>query len=161
VQGYKAVDEMEDVIGVIELQSGFFKRLMGKQDICVFQKLHPSFYEEGYVQLSEEEKETFKANLPEGEEFNEADYTVSIPSFFFIVATVDDSRKLMDVFNHLKLRDFADVRDAAATLCEASISVFDEVELLAEYSDENFPALLTESLDDWLKPPEQVEFLDI
>jgi hypothetical protein len=161
VQGYRTVDEMEDVIGVVELQCGFFKRLMGKQDICVFQKLHPSFYDEGYVQLSEEEKEEFAKNLPEGDEFHEADYTVSIPPFFFVVATQDDSRKLMDVLNHLKLLDFAEARDAVATLCDASISIFDEIELLVEYSDEELPNMLTDGLEEWLNPPETVEYLDI
>lgn len=161
VVGYKAVDEMEDVIGVIELQSGFFKRILGKQDICVFQKLHPSFYQEDFVQLSEDEKEAFKKNLPEDEELVEADYTVSIPSFFFVVATMDDSRKLMDVLNHLKLRDFAEVRDAIATLCEATISIFDEIEILMEYANEDLPKYIAEGLDEWLKPPEQVEYLDI
>ncbi len=161
VQGYKAVDEMEDVVGVIELQCGFFKRLMGRQDICVFQKLHPSFYEEDYVQLSDEEKEAFKANLPEGEEFAEADYTVSIPSFYFLMVTSDDSRKLIDVLNHLKPRSFGEVRDAVATLCDATISVFDEIEILAEYASDNFAGILTEGMDEWLNPPEQVEYLDI
>ncbi len=161
VQGYRAVDEMEDVVGVIEMQCGFFKRLLGKQDICVFQKLHPSLYEEEYVQLSDEEKEAFKANLPEGEEFIEADYTVSIPSFYFLMVTSDDSRKLIDVLNHLKPRSFAEVRDAVATLCDASISVFDEVEILAEYGHEGFVSVLTEGMEEWLGEPEQVEFLDI
>lgn len=161
VKGYKAVDEMEDVIGVVELQCGLLKKLFGKQEVCVFQKLHPSFYEEDYVQLSEEEKEAFQKNLPEGEEFVQSDYTVSIPPFFFIVATQDDSRKLMDVLNHLKLRDFSEIRDAVATLCEASISIFDEIEILVEYSHEELPKLLTEGLDEWVKPPEQVEFLEI
>jgi hypothetical protein len=161
VLGYKAVDEMEDVIGVVELQCGFFKRLFGKQEICVFQKIHPSFYEENYVQLSDEEKEAFKSNLPEGEEFAEADYTVSIPSFFFVAVTQDDSRKLMDVLNHLKLRDFAEVRDAVATLCEASISVFDEIEILTEYASNDLPTIMTEGMEEWVKPPELVEYLDI
>jgi hypothetical protein len=161
VQGYRAVDEMEDVIGVVELQSGFFKRLFGKQEICVFQKLHPSFYEVDYVQLSEEEKDVFRSNLPEGEEFAEADYTVSIPSFFFMVITQDDSRKIMDVLNHLKLNSFDEARDAIATLCDASVSIFDEIEILAEYSDEHFPDILTDGLDDWVKPPETVEQLEI
>jgi len=161
VQGYKAVDEMEDVVGVIELQCGFFRRLLGKQDLCVFQKLHPSLYQEDYVQLSDEEKEAFKANLPEGEEFVEADYTVSIPSFYFLMVTADDSRKLIDVLSHLKPKSFAELRDAVATLCDASISIFDEVEILVEYGGEGFPAILTEGLEEWLKPPEQVEYLDI
>lgn len=161
VEGNRAVDEMDDVIGIIELQSGFFKRLLGKQEICVFQKLHPSFYEEDYVQLSEDEKEAFKKNLPEDEEFAEADYTVSVPSYFFIVVTADDSRKLMDVLNHLKLRDLSEVRDAIATLCEATISIFDEIEVLVEYAAEDMPELIAEGLEEWLKPPEQVEYLDI
>jgi hypothetical protein len=161
VQGYRVVDEMEDVIGVVELQSGFFKRLMGKQDICVFQKLHPSFYEPEYVQLSEEEKEAFRENLPEGEEFNEADYTVSIPPFFFVAVTQDDSRKLMDVLNHLKLRDFSEARDAIATLCDASVSIFDEIEILAEYFDEGFPNLLSDGMEEWLNPSEAVEYLEV
>lgn len=161
VQGYRAVDEMEDVIGVVELQCGFFRRLMGKQDICVFQKLHPSFYEPDFVQLTEEEAEVFRGNLPEGEEFVEADYTVSIPPFYYMVVTQDDSRKLMDVLNHLKLIDFAEVRDAVATLCDASISIFDEIEILAEYFDEEFPNIFTAGMDEWLKPPEAVEYLEI
>jgi hypothetical protein len=161
VQGYRAVDEMEDVLGVVELQNGFFKRTFAKQDICVFQKLHPSFYEEDFILLTEEEKEDFSANLPEGEEFSEADYTVSVPPFFFAVATLDDSRKLMDVLNHLKLKDFTEVRDAIAMLCEASISIFDEVEILLEYSDEKLPLLLTEGLEEWVNSPETVEYLDI
>jgi hypothetical protein len=161
VQGYRAVDEMEDVIGVVELQCGFFKRLFGKRDICVFQKLHPSFYDEAYVQLTDEEKEAFQKNLPEGEEFFEADYTVSIPSFFFMAVTQDDSRKLMDVLNHLKLNGFNEARDAIATLCEASISIFDEIEILAEYFDKELPNILTDGLDEWLRPPEKVEFLEI
>lgn len=161
VQGYKSVDEMEDVIGVVELQCGFFKRLFGKQEICVFQKMHPSFYDENYVQLSEEEQEAFKKNLPEGEEFVQADYTVSIPSFYFVAVTMDDERKLIDVLNHLKLGSFSELRDAVASLCEASISVFDEIEMLVEYAHDELPTLLTEGMDEWLKPPESVEYLDI
>ena len=161
VQGYRAVDEMEDVIGVVELHCGFIKRLLGKQNICVFQKLHPSFYDEEYVQLSDEEKEAFRKNLTEGEEFSEADYTVSIPSFFYVAVTQDDSRKLMDVLNHLKLNDFNEARDAIAMLCDASISIFDEIEILAEYFDEGLPNMLADGLDEWLKPPEKVEFLEI
>jgi hypothetical protein len=161
VQGYRAVDEMEDVIGVVELKCGFLQRMFGNQSICVFQKLHPSFYEEGYVQLSEDEKETFRQNLPEGEEFAEADYTVSIPSYFFVTVTQDDIRKITDVLNHLKLMSFSEVRDAVVTLCEATVSVFNEIEVLAEYNDENFPTILTEGLDEWVGPPEEVEYLDI
>jgi hypothetical protein len=161
VQGYHAVDEMEDVVGVVELQSGFLQRMMGKQEICVFQKLHPSFYEPDFVQLSDEEKEAFHSNLPEGEEFVEADYTVSIPPYYFMVVTQDDSRKVLDVLNHLKLVDFAEARDAIATLCDASVSVFDEIEILVEFADEKFPETLTDGMDEWLKPPEAVEFLEI
>ena len=161
VQGYKAVDGMEDVVGVVELQSGFFQRMMGKHNICVFQKLHPSFYEEDFVQLSDDEKQMFQENLAEGEEFFEADYTVSIPSFFFICATSDDSRKIMDVLNHLKLRNFDEMRNAVATLCDACVSIFDEIEILAEYGDENFPALLTDGMEEWVNQPEAVEYLDI
>jgi hypothetical protein len=161
VQGYKAVDEMDDVIGVVELQCGFFKRLFGKQEICVFQKMHPSFYDETYVQLSEEEKEAFQKNLLEGEEFIQADYTVSIPSYYFVAVTQDDDRKLIDVMNHLRLRTFPEVRAAVASLCDASISIFDEIELLMEFSHEELPKLLTEGLDEWLKPSEEVEYLDI
>ena len=161
VQGYRAVDEMEDVIGVVELHCGFFKKLFGKRDICVFQKLHPSFYDEAYVQLTDEEKEAFQKNLPEGEEFIEADYTISIPSFFFVAVTQDDSRKLMDVLNHLKLNDFSAVRDAIAMLCDASVSIFDEIEILCEYFDEELPNILTDGVGEWLRQPEKVEYLEI
>lgn len=161
VQGYRAVDEMEDVVGVVELQSGFIQRMLGKQEICVFQKLHPSFYEPDFVQLSDEEREAFQSNLPEGEEFVEADYTVSIPPYYFMVVTQDDSRKVLDVLNHLKLVDFAEARDAIATLCDASISIFDEIEILAEFADEKFPETLADGMDEWLKPPEAVEYLEI
>lgn len=161
VQGYRAVDEMEDVVGVVELKCGPFKRLFGNQDICVFQKLHPSFYEEDYVQLSDEEKEAFRQNLPEGDEFLEADYTVSIPSYFFLIVTQDDIRKVTDVLNHLKLSSFSEVRDAAASLCDATLSIFNEIEVLAEYYDADFPAYIAEGLEEWVGPPEEVEYLDI
>jgi hypothetical protein len=161
VIGYKAADEMEDVLGIIELRSGFFKRLMGKQELCVFQKLHPSLYDEEYVQLSEEEQEAFRENLEEGDDFIKADYSLSVPPYFFMAVSQDDSKKLIEVFNHLKLKDFAQVRDAVANLCDASISIFDEVELLAEYTSGDIPEIMTEGLDEWLMPPEHVDRLDI
>lgn len=159
--GYRAADEMEDVLGIVELRSGFFKRLTGKHELCVFQKLHPSLYENEYVQLSAEELEAFRENLAEGDDFVQADYTVSIPAYFFMAVTTDDSKRLIEVLNHLKLRDFSEVRDAVAKLCEASLSVFDEVELLAEYSSDEILDFTVEGLDEWLKPPEHVESLNI
>ena len=161
VIGYKAAEEMEDVLGVVELQCGFFKRLMGKQELCVFQKLHPSLYDPDYVKLSEEELLAFKENLDEGDDFDQADYTVSIPSNFFIAVTQDDSRKLIEVLNHLKLKDFSQVHNAVATLCEASVSIFDEIELLTEYGSDEIPEFCTEGLEEWLKEPEHVQSLDI
>jgi hypothetical protein len=161
VIGYKAADEMEDVLGIIELRSGFLKRLMGKQELCVFQKLHPSLYDEEYVQLSEEEQEAFRENLEEGDDFIKADYSLSVSPYFFMAVSQDDSKKLIEVFNHLKLKDFAQVRDAVANLCDASISIFDEVELLAEYTSGDIPEIMTEGLDEWLMPPEHVDRLDI
>lgn len=161
VIGYKAADEMEDVLGVVELQCGFFKRLMGKQELCVFQKLHPSLFDPDYVKLSDEELQAFKENLDEGDDFDTADYTVSIPSYFFVAVTQDDSKRLIDVLNHLKLKDFAQVRNAVANLCEASVSIFDEIELLTEYASEEIPELFSEGMDEWLSEPERVESLNI
>jgi hypothetical protein len=161
VIGYRSADEMDDVLGIVELHCGFFKRLMGKQELCVFQKLHPSLYDDEYVQLSEEEMEAFRENLDEGDDFTKADYTVSIPPYFFVAVTQDDSRKLIEILNHLKLKDFSQVRDAVANLCEASVSIFDEIELLTEYSSDEIPEFMSEGLDEWLKPPEHVESLDI
>ena len=161
VIGYRAAEEMDDILGVVELQTGFFKRLMGKQELCVFQKLHPSLYDPNYVSLSEEESQAFKENLEEGDDFEVADYTVSIPPNFFVAVTQDDSKKLIEVLNHLKLRDFAQVRNAVANLCEASVSIFDEIELLAEYASDEIPELFSEGLDEWLTDPVRVESLNI
>jgi hypothetical protein len=113
------------------------------------------------VQLSEDEIEAFKDNMPEDEEFEEADYTVSIPGYFFVAVMLDDSKKIIDVLNHLKPRDFSEVRDAVASLCEASISIFDELEILVEYADTDVPELMVEGLDEWIEPPELVDYLDI
>lgn len=161
VEGDKTVDEMEDVVGVVELSSGTFAKLFGKRKYCVFQKLHPSLYDENFIELSGEEEESFSQNLPAGEEFVKADFTVSMPPYYYIVATRDESRKLMDVLNHLKLRDFNETRDAVARLCEASVTVFDEVELLAEYEDRDFPGALAAGLEEFLEAPRMVEHLDL
>ena len=161
VTGYRAVDEMEDVVGVVEIESGFYKRLFGKQEICVFQKLHPSLYDEHYVQLTEDEIEAFQENMPQDEEFEESDYTVSIPPFYFIAVMLDDSKRIIDIINHIKPKDFSEVRDAVASLCEASISIFDEIEVLVEYADTEVPEMMVEGLDEWIEPPELVQYLDI
>ena len=161
VVGYREVDQMEDVVGVVELRTGFFQRLLGKHQLCVFQKPHPSFYDAQYVQLGEEEQAEFRERLPEGEELVVEDYTVSIPAHCFLAMTVDDDRMVIDILNHLKLRDFTAVREAVATLFEGVVSIFDETELLAEYIDAVVPDILSEGLDEWVNPPELVDSLNI
>ncbi len=161
VVGYREVDTMEDVLGVVELHTGFFHRLFGKHRLCVFQKPHPSLYDPEYMTLTEEEMEEFRERLPQEEELVTEDFTVSIPSQFFLAMTIDDYKMVIDILNHLKLKDFTDVREAIATLFDGVVSVFDETELLAEYTDDMLPDLLAEGLEEWVNPPEQVERLDI
>lgn len=150
----KAAQAMEDVVGIAPMAPSLTSR-----KVVVYQRPHPSFYDPNFIELTTEEVDRFTSALPPGEEFIEADYTLSMPSDLYM-AVVDDIRTFIDVVTHLKLPTFNAVREATARLGIASITIYDEADMMVEFNDENFPELLTQGLERWLNPPQHVESLD-
>ncbi len=159
VRGRKEAEMMDDVIGSIHLKGGVGSVLMGSAPVAVFQRLHTSLYDPDFIQLEEDEVMDFQARLPEDEPFNYEDFTLSMPADYFLMIA-PSSIKMIDVISHLRPETFDDVREAIARISSASISIYDEADMHVEFTDEGFPELLTEGLEDWINPPEQVEFLD-
>lgn len=160
VKGMKNAESMEDVVGIAPLVGSLPAWMSGGQRLVVFQKPHPSLYNPNFIQLTDGEIESFKAALPPGEEFIEADYTVSMPPDFFMLAT-QDIRPFIDVITHLKLTSFPAVREAAARLSVAAITIYDEADMLVEINEEHFRELLLQNTERWLGPPQIVESLDM
>ncbi len=159
VKGGRAVDEMEDVIGNVLLKSGAGSWLFGTQPFAVFQRLHPSMYDADFIQLGDEETMDFQSRLPEGEPYNYEDFTLSMPSDYFIAVGIN-MKKLIKVLDHLRLDTFDDVRDAVARLSIASITIYDEADMFVEYNEDSFPTILTDGIEDYLNAPEEVDELE-
>ena len=101
----------------------------------------------------------FQSRLPENEAYNYEDFTLSMPSDYFIAVGVN-MKKLIKVMDHLRLDTFDDVRDAVSRLAIASITIYDEADMFVEYSEDAFPTLLTDGIDDFLNAPEEVDELE-
>ena len=158
VKNDKELRELDGVLQVVPLASGFLSALSGKKFIA-FMGLHPSFYDENAVELSQEEIEEFRATIPAGEEMYVADFTVSLPADFMALVT-DDLNKFCTVATHLKLENLAAMQECATRLGVASITIFDEVEMIVEYQDPALADVILEGLDDWLATPVHVRSLN-
>ncbi len=151
IRGAKQLQELEDVVDVVNLKRGYQ---------CVIQKLHPSLYDESVIRLTAEELDEFAATVPSDEQMVVADYTVSMPAEYFILVT-DNIQRFVTFANHLKLDGFPAMRECAARLGDAAISIFDEDDMIIEYQDEKLPDILMQDLEPWLKTPLHVKDLDL
>lgn len=151
IRNAKELQELEDVVDVVNLKRG---------SKCVIQKLHPSLYDESVIRLTPEELDEFAATVPSDEQMVVADYTVSMPAEYFILVT-DNIQRFVAFANHLKLDGFPAMRECAARLGDAAITIFDENDMIIEYQDENLPDILMQDLDPWLKTPLHVKDLDL
>lgn len=162
VKGKRAADEKEDVITDVYLSSSRTSFLFGSQSIVVFQSVHPSLLDPQFIQLTPDEIMEFKGRLTDigaDEEYNTNDYSVAMPSDYFLVIT-DNVRKLARVLEHLRLDNFQDFRNTISRLAPAAISIYDEADMFVTYTDKTIPALLTEGIEEWLNPLEKVTHLD-
>lgn len=162
VKGRRAAEEKEDVISDVYLSTNKAAYLLGSQPIIIFQTIHPSLLDEQFIQLTDEEILEFKgrlADIGQDEEYNTNDYSVAMPSDYFLVIT-KDARKLAKVLEHLRLETFQDFRHALSRLAVASISIYDEADMFVTYTEKTIPALFTEDIENWLSPPEKVNHLD-
>ena len=158
-RGRREAEVMDDVIGNIYLKGGVGAWLMGNAPIAVFQRLHASMYDPDFIRLEEEEVMDFQGRLPEDEPFNYEDFTLSMPADYFLMVA-PSSTKLIDVISHLRPDTFDDVLNAAARIAAAFITIYDEADMRVEFTDEDFPGILTDGLEEWINPPEQVDYLD-
>ncbi|MBN2879127.1 MAG: hypothetical protein JXN65_05790 [Clostridia bacterium] len=162
VKGRKAADEKEDVVTDVYLAASRSAYLMGSQPIVVFQTVHPSLLDPQFIQLNPDEIMEFKGRLTDiglDEEYNTNDYSVAMPSDYFLVIT-ENVRKLARVMEHLRLETFQDFRNTLSRLAPATISIYDEADMFVTYTDKTIPALLTEDIEEWLLPLEKVPHLD-
>ena len=159
VRGRKEAEVMDDVIGSIYLKGGLGSWMMGNAPVAVFQRLHTSMYDPDFIRLEEDEVMDFQSRLPEDEPFNYEDFTLSMPADYFLMIAPSSSR-MIDVISHLRPETFDSVREAVARIGAASITIYDEADMHVEFTDENFPELLTHGLEDWINPPQQVDYLD-
>ena len=159
VKGRKEADSMDDVVGSIYLKGGLGAWLFGTTPIAVFQRLHASLYDPDFIRLDDEETMDFQNRLPEDEPFNYEDFTLSMPADYFLMIS-PSSNKLIEVVSHIRPDSFEDVREAVAKLAVASIIIYDEADMYIEFSDDAFPIILTEGLEEWLNEPQEVEYLD-
>jgi len=159
VKGRREAEVMDDVVGNIYLKGGLGAWLLGNAPIAVFQRLHTSMYDPDFIRLEEEEVMDFQNRLPEDEPFNYEDFTLSMPVDYFLMAA-PSTTKLIDVVSHLRPDTFDDVREAVARISAAAITIYDEADMHVEFTDDNFPEILTRGLEDWINPPEQVDYLD-
>ncbi len=159
VKGRKQADMMDDVIGMIFLKGGLGSWLFGSAPIAVFQRIHTSLYDPDFIRLEDDETMDFQKRLPEDEPFNYEDFTLSMPTDYFILVA-SSTNKLIEVLSHLRPDTFDDVRDAIARIADASITIYDEADIYIQYSDNNFPAVMTKGLEEWLNPPKEVDHLD-
>jgi hypothetical protein len=162
VKGKRAADEKEDVITDVYLSTSRTSYLFGSQPIVVFQSVHPSLLDPQFIQLTPDEIMEFKGRLTDidmDEEYNTNDYSVAMPSDYFLVIT-ENARKLARVLEHLRLETFQDFRNTISRLAPAAISIYDEADMFVTYTDKTIPALLTEGIEEWLMPLEKVTHLD-
>lgn len=159
VKGKARMQEMDDVKGFVPLETDIMSKMLGQLNMVVFQNLHQSMYDPTYVQLHDDEIEVFKDDLPPGEDFYEEDFTVSMPADFFLICT-DNIEKFIDVTTHLRLKDFPAVRDAAAKLSIASITIYDESEMMVEFTEPDIPDIIFNGCEEFLKPPMSVTRID-
>jgi len=162
VKGRRAADEKEDVVTDVYLAASRSAYLMGSQPIVVFQTVHPSLLDPQFIQLNPDEIMEFKGRLTDiglDEEYNTNDYSVAMPSDYFLVVT-ENARKLGRVMEHLRLETFQDFRNTLSRLAPATISIYDEADMFVTYTDKTIPALLTEDIEEWLLPLEKVPHLD-
>jgi len=162
VKGRRAADEKEDVVTDVYLAASRSAYLMGSQPIVVFQTVHPSLLDPQFIQLNPDEIMEFKGRLTDiglDEEYNTNDYSVAMPSDYFLVIT-ENVRKLARVMEHLRLETFQDFRNTLSRLAPATISIYDEADMFVTYTDKTIPALLTEDIEEWLLPLEKVPHLD-
>lgn len=157
VKNDKELKELEGVVQVVPMAGNAISTLTGRKSIA-FMGLHPSFYDENAVQLTKEEIEDFRATIPEGEEMYVADFTVSLPREFMALVT-DDLNEFCTVATHLKLDSLPAMLECAARLGTASITVFDEVELIAEFKDPEVVDVIMAGLDEWVNAPMRVRSL--
>ena len=75
----KELNDMDGVLQAVPLNSGFLTAFTGRKSIA-FMGLHPSFYDENAVELTEQEIEDIRSTIPQGEEMYVADFMVSLPS---------------------------------------------------------------------------------
>ena len=64
------------------------------------------------------------------------------------------------MLDHLRLPTFEDVREAVGRLAVAAITVYDEADLFVEYTEDAFPTILTDGIEDFLNAPEEVDDLE-
>lgn len=162
VKGKRAAEEKEDVITDVYLSTSRTSYLFGSQPIVVFQSVHPSLLDPQFIQLTPDEIMEFKGRLTDigmDEEYNTNDYSVAMPSDYFLVIT-ENARKLARVLEHLRLETFQDFRNTISRLAPAAISIYDEADMFVTYTDKTIPALLTEGIEEWLMPLEKVTHLD-
>ena len=159
VKGRKEADSLDDVIGSIYLKGGVGAWLFGTTPIAVFQRLHNSLYDPDFIRLDDEETMEFQNRLPEDEPFNYEDFTLSMPADYFLMISPSSS-KLIEVISHLRPNDFEDSRKAISRIAIAAITIYDEADMYVEYMDDNFPAILTSGVEEWLNEPQEVEYLD-
>lgn len=150
--------EREGVLQKVSLSSGFLPALFGHQTVA-FLGLHPSFYDENYVELSDSEIEEYRASIPQGEEMYVADFTVQVDTDFSALVT-DDLNHFCKVASHLKLRDFPSMQECARRLGTALITIYDELELVVEYRDPALADIILAGLDEWLDTPVRVPSLN-
>ncbi len=116
-------------------------------------------YDPNFIRLDEDETMDFQNRLPEDEPFNYEDFTLSMPADYYIMVA-PNSNKLVEVLSHLRPDTFEDVRIAIDKIAIASITIYDEADLYVKYTDDNFPMVLTNGLEEWLNEPQEVEHLD-
>ncbi|MEX1376849.1 MAG: hypothetical protein AB1Z23_05145 [Eubacteriales bacterium] len=161
-KGKKEADEKEDVVTDVYLTASRSAYVFGAQPIVVFQTVHPSLLDPQFIQLTPDEIMEFKGRLTDigmDEEYNTNDYSVAMPSDYFLVIT-ENARKLARVMEHLRLETFQDFRNTISRLAPATISIYDEADMFVTYTDNTIPALLTEGIEEWLMPLEKVTHLD-
>ena len=148
IQSERQLDEMDDVVATIPLAG----KALQKGKMVVIQRLHNSLYDPDFFKLDPVQLKGFEQTLEPGEELNVADYTVSMPENYYILAT-DDLKKFVMVATHLKLADMDKMVECAVRLGSASITVHNESVMIVDYEEENFPDLLTRGCDEFLRAP--------
>jgi len=148
VRSERQAEEMDDVVATVPL----YNASLNKGRAVVIQRLHNSLYDPTYITLEPEQMEEFAQILEPGEELVEEDYTVAMPNDYFVLVT-DDIKKFTTVATHLKLQDFDRMRECAARLGAANITIQDEALMTVEYDEEKFPDLMMRGCEEFLRTP--------